>query len=201
MTSLQDRIGTLRTGKLSPEFFSLQADPIFWQSKAGELHRAALLLAQQFFEDTEALRAALKALEEGQTADLPSQPTSVMSQFVLLAAFSLENLFKGLVLYKEPNLVDGGKTSGIMRSHDLLSLASRAGVSLTPEEHRLCVLASSAAVYWGRYPISNSAEVSLQQTKITGHSVRVFDELFQRVTLLFKERFHTRTRRVPQPGA
>lgn len=201
MTNRQDRIGTLRVGKLSPEFFALSADPIFWQAKASELHRAALVLAQQFFEDMEAFRAALKALEAGNIANLPSQPTSVLGQFVLLAAFSLENLFKGLVLYKEPNLVNGGKTSGILRSHDLLSLANRAEVSLTPKEHRFCVLASSAALYWGRYPISNSAEISLQQTKISGHSVQAFDELFQRVTSLYKERFHTRTRQRPEQGA
>ena len=104
MTNRQDRIGTLRVGKLSPEFFALSADPIFWQAKASELHWAALVLAQQFFEDMEAFRAALKALEAGNIANLPSQPTSVLGQFVLLAAFSLENLFKGLVLYKEPQL-------------------------------------------------------------------------------------------------
>ena len=201
MSNRKDRIGTIRVGKLPPEFFALAADPIFWQAKAGELHRAALVLARQFFEDMEALRAGLKALDTGHVASLPSQPTSVLSQFVLLAAFSLENLFKGLVVYKEPNLVNDGKTAGILRSHDLLSLATRAEVTLSAEEHRFCVLASSAAVYWGRYPVSNSADISLQQSKISGHAVQAFDELFKRVTLLFEERFHTRTLQVPEQGA
>jgi hypothetical protein len=201
MNSRKDRIGNLRTTKLPPEFFELQADPIFWQAKARQLHRAALLLAHQFFDDAQAVSQSVRAYESGQLSELPSHPVSVMDQFVLLAAFALENLFKGLVLYKEPNLVNGGKIAGILTSHDLLSLAGRADVSLTAEENQLCVLASSASISWGRYPVSTSAGTTISSVTVNGRAVQTFDELVQRVDSLFKERFHSRTRAATPPSA
>lgn len=194
MDHRKDRIGKLRLTKLPHEFYELYAFPFNWQAKAMELHRSALILGQQFLHDSQHLSALIKEIEAGRLEKLPETPPSVMNQFVLLAAFSLENLFKGLVLFKEPHLIRRGKLTGILKSHDLLSLAARADVSLAPEEHRFCVIASNAAVYWGRYPVSDSADTVVSSSMVCARSFPVFDNLFQRASALYKDRFHARTR-------
>ena len=194
-------IGELKLTKISDEFFELQAFPSFWQAKGMELHRSALVLANQFAADSYALSQSVRDFEEGRIAEQPSFPTSVMSQFLLLAAFSIENLFKGLVLFKEPGLVSAGRITGIIKSHDLIALAARADVQLTSDEQRFCQLASSASIYWGRYPTSNSADSTLSSSTTSSAAFALFDQLALRVSALYSERFHTRTRKPPRQGA
>ena len=195
MDSRKDRIGKLSTTAIDAMWYELQAEPLFWKGKAEELKRSALVLAEVFFEDCEALRRHLGEHQEMGHSSVPVNHSSTLDQFVLLAAFALENILKGYVIFKEPNLVANGKLEGILRSHALLALAERAGVDLTPEENRFCVLASSAAVSWGRYPITDSSNKTIAGTTVHSRSVAVFESLFDRLNAEFGERFHGRAER------
>ena len=179
--STPKNIGSFRKATLSDADFVLFSNPAFWRAKSKELHRAALVVAKQVGEDWAALMRNAEAKDAGHITDIPDPPTNIMPQFVLLAAFSLENMLKGLILFKEPGLVTGGKTTDVLRSHDLIALADRAGVQLTDDEANLCKLASSASTYWGRYPISNSVGTYIDSYGIGGESIAEFENLFSRL--------------------
>jgi hypothetical protein len=192
MDSRKDRIGTLSTTAIDATWYELQADPLFWKGKAEELKRSALVLAGVFFADCDALRRHVAEHQEKGHSSVSINHGSTLNQFVLLAAFALENILKGYVIFKEPHLVANGKLEGILRSHALLALAERAGVELTPEENRFCLLASSAAVSWGRYPITDSSKQTIAGSTVNGRAIAVFETLFDRLNAEFGERFHTR---------
>lgn len=192
MDSRKDRIGKLSTTAVDATWYELQADPLFWKGKAEQLKRSALVLAEVFFEDCEALRRHLAEHQERGYSSVPLNHSSTLDQFVLLAAFALENILKGYVIFKEPNLVANGKLDGVLKSHALLTLAERACVDLTAEESRFCVLASSAAVSWGRYPITDSSKQTIAGATVNGRAVAVFESLFDRLNGEFGERFLSR---------
>jgi hypothetical protein len=199
MVNRKDAIGKLQPTRLISGDYALRADPFFWKSKAEELHCASLFLANKFTSDVKALEHNARLYEEKKITDKPNPPKLIFNQFFLLSSFALENLFKGLVIYKEPNLISGGKTKGILRSHDLLSLAARADVPLNEEERRFCILASSAAVYWGRYPVSNSADTHISSLALGELAIPTYEQLFVRIIALYPERFRSRTQALP-PG-
>ena len=162
----------------------------FWQGTADELRRAAGLVwggVQQDF--WEAKRVA------SDDYDPEQHPPSVMSCFVFLAALSIENLFKGLIVIDHPEYVEQGKLRGdVITKHDLILLAKEARVTLNDEERDLCELGSSAIVSWGRYPIPKN--VSEMNSKITVNEriCQVFDELFIRLSECITNRFKKRPR-------
>lgn len=194
MDSRRDRIGKLSTNAIDATWYELQADPIFWKAKAEQLHRSALVLAEVFVEDCDALRRHVAEQEENGHSSIQVNYPATLDQFVLLAAFALENMLKGFVIFKEPELVANGKLEGILKSHALLALAERANVSLTPEENRFCMLASSAAVSWGRYPITDSSRHTVTGSTVNGRAVSIFKGLFDRLNGEFGERFQSRVR-------
>ncbi len=193
---LNNKVGKLKNTPLDALWYELSGDPIFWKGKANELKCSAIVLADKFFNDCQALKRYVSDHEA--TGDSNVQLNcSTLSQFMLLSGFALENLFKGLIIYKEPNLVSSGQIQGILRSHDLLALASRAELILSDEEKRFCILASSATISWGRYPISNSSSTVIGSVSVSGSAVEIFDVLFNRIDGLFVERFHSRTQNTP----
>ena len=196
----RDRVGKLRHFKYTNEHYALQTDPIFWKQKAEELRRAALVLAHQHNQDMDLVSHDYRELEAGRSTKLPDLPMPVWKQFVLLASFALENLFKGLIIYREPSLVKDGKITGILGSHDLLMLAARADFALEAEEKRFCMLGSSAAVNWGRYPVSKKVENGVQMYAVGDQALETFDALFHRVVAIYLERFHSRPGKPPSDG-
>jgi len=169
--------------------------PFFWQGGADELRRAAGLVwcgVQQDFWEVK--RVASEDYDPEKDAPL-QHPPSVMSCFVFLAALSIENLFKGLIVIDHPEYVEQGKLRGdVITKHDLILLANEARVTLSDEERDLCELGSSAIVSWGRYPIPRN--VSEMKSKITVNEriCQVFDELFIRMSECITNRFKKRPR-------
>ena len=86
--------------------------PFFWQGTADELRRAAGLawcgVQQDFWE---VKRVASEDYDPEKDAPL-QHPPSVMSCFVFLAALSIENLFKGLIVIDHSEYVEQGKLRG-----------------------------------------------------------------------------------------
>lgn len=73
--------------------------------------------------------------------------------YMMLTAFAFEDIFKAIVLKREPDILnDINQKRKLFSGHDLCHLAVQAKVSLTLDEtdllHRL-----SQSVYGGRYPI------------------------------------------------
>ncbi|MDO3521847.1 hypothetical protein [Ralstonia pseudosolanacearum] len=184
------RIGDFFETKLPDDFFEMQASPIFWHGKALELHRAAMIIANQCILDAAIMKKEFEDIKSWKSSVTLKKPESISSQFLLLAAFSMENIFKGIIVFREPGLVAKNKLTGVLKSHSLLKLAKHAKVQLTEDEEHFCNLASSASVNWGRYPTSTEADKSVVYTKVTSEAFRLFDDLFQRTSSKFMGNFY-----------
>ncbi|MCM2307996.1 MAG: hypothetical protein NDI91_11110 [Sulfuritalea sp.] len=75
----------------------------------------------------------------------------------MLLGFSLENLFKALILMSAENarraFAKQGNLAWSVASHDLLKLAASANVPLNREEEHLLDVLSTCAIWAGRYPL------------------------------------------------
>ena len=179
----KNEIGKIYGQGVSEEQFVHAASAISWYHSAQPLHRAANVLVSQVSKDWQ----RLEQLAESSQDSSVTHPPDLFRQFFLLAAFALENILKGVVVGAEPQLAQGGKLQGILTSHDLVAIAQRAKIPLSPEESRFCELASSASVSWGRYPASVKANQHVSSLSITGSSVQVFNDLYSRISGHFFE--------------
>lgn len=190
----KNKVGKIVIKPIENIWYELSADPINWLSKAEELKRSALILADVFFQDMDMVRKYSSEYQTKESSDVVLPKGDTMSQFMLLAGFALENVFKAYVIYKNPNLVSNGRIEGILKDHNLVKLAHHADIELNPEEERFCELAFNATISFGRYPIPKEARYSMSSSKITGHAVFTFESLFERLLGLRSERFNSRTK-------
>jgi hypothetical protein len=109
--------------------------------------------------------------------------------YVLLAGLAVENLLKGEMVRQKPELVGGGMLAKEMKTHDLVKLASLAGLNtptpLSPQESNLLEIASEACISWGRYPGGASSTkkgyiAPPDDLDLTSFR-RVFESLFDRL--------------------
>lgn len=74
--------------------------------------------------------------------------------YVLLAGLALENVLKGMLVARDPTLINQGHLHGSIRSHKLLELAgAMPDLSLSETEQRVLSICQDAIPYWGRYPV------------------------------------------------
>lgn len=79
-----------------------------------------------------------------------------VSLYLMLAAFGIENILKGIILKNDPS-ADPKRLNKLFSGHDLKSLAKQADINCTPEESDLLKRLSIAAVQ-ARYPIPRKWE-------------------------------------------
>jgi hypothetical protein len=124
-------IGEIHVGGQPGWSFDLLATPIFWTSKAKELHRMVCLGFSVWQEDTEAIRKWVSNHVADQYEHKP--PTLTVAFF--LAALAIENLLKGNLIMTRPECVSSGRLRGaIITSHDLLAIARETGISFSTDE-------------------------------------------------------------------
>jgi len=126
--------------------FVMLASPTEWDDYAQELYDAALLLWEHREEQVSSFSHPLK---DGLTRK------SFMSRtFILLAALSIENLIKGLLVAQEPSLVANGELGKKLKHHKLKTLFNGVSeIELTSDEKIFLGMINESITYWGRYPI------------------------------------------------
>jgi len=133
--------------------FKLSGSPVVWRHKADELKHAAEVLRieidRSFKEANEHIERNQKS---GKQEILISKPI-IISTYNMLLGFSIENLFKGIVLVKNPEHLTDEKLSDKLKIHDLFALADLAQINLTDKEKTFCNIANEAVLSSGRYPI------------------------------------------------
>lgn len=127
-------------------------DPAAWAFKADELRLAARVIALHAAERTRKLRGSEKERRSVRTP-------SLMPQYLLLSAFSIENYLKALLIKKDPRLVTADTLSSRITTHDLAALATLGRFKLTPARRSFLKFLSNAAVDFGRYPAPRSREL------------------------------------------
>lgn len=80
-------------------------------------------------------------------ARAPNYPPAQM-----LYAFAIENVLKGLIVARDPNVINGDKLSADLKDHDLLALAQKAAFDVYEQEIPVLKALSALALWAGRYP-------------------------------------------------
>jgi hypothetical protein len=122
-------------------------DPSTWLASAERLHASAEHLWNSFESHSRRHRFELADWQDD-WGDLPAT--------LMLAGFALENLAKGLIIAKEPNVVrDTHLERWSTRSgHEIPDLLNRAAITLVDDSERLVVARLEYFARWaGRYPV------------------------------------------------
>lgn len=130
-----------------------------WFWSAHGLITAADLIYGQFLSGSEAARKATDTLSSDSTAPTLDRLCDAISEVqlgpvsVMLLGFAIENTCKGILIERNPDLVEDATLKKELRSHDLPRLVTACG--FVPETHQAKSLSFlSEYVRWaGRYPI------------------------------------------------
>lgn len=138
-------------------FQEMARDPRYWYETAVGLHRSATVLEREIMSQFEMLTK--DPLKSGTIVSTTAVPGLQMTRsFFLLAAFSMENLLKGILVVREPQLVHEKKLDRALCTHNLLSLSHRARFSLEQLDAFFLYLASEQASWAGKYHTPKTSE-------------------------------------------
>lgn len=158
------------TGKLSNQqlfnTFETYKTPSYWLDEAISLKRAADIILASHNEDINFLEGlcppgsnSLEVIELDQTIG------SLGSVYMMLAGFVLENLFKGILIYNEPDILGEGKLPSderykFIRSHKLRDLLNKIYEQIDikevfkQDEYQDLLERLTKYIEWaGRYPV------------------------------------------------
>jgi hypothetical protein len=148
------------------QLFKAGQQPAAWLRSAGHLRDAAEAILEHELPAERAYSQAFKIADEEADAESVRNDTGVGTAEIkasapnyppaqLLYAYAIENVLKGLIVFKRPDLIREDKLHGELQTHDLNKLAEKAKVTVDQQHERpvleaLTHLSTSA----GRYPIA-----------------------------------------------
>lgn len=104
--------------------------------------------------------------------------------YFLIAALSIENALKGVLVARNPELVSTGKLGNKIKTHNLRKLINECGdIELNDDESILIDIFSDAIPYWGRYPIP------LEYSSIKNEAIFTLD--FHKTFIILVRRLHS----------
>ena len=136
-----------------------------WLRRAGHLRDAAEVILRHELQAEISYSLARKIAEEEAAAarvrygaDLAvadikaTAPNYPPGQ--LLYAYAIENVLKGLIVFKRPDLIKEHKLDGELKNHDLNELAEKAEVTVEQDERPVLEALSRLSIWTGRYPVA-----------------------------------------------
>jgi hypothetical protein len=134
------------------------ADPGFWLISAYRLEEAARFLWDAGNEFMRNPRPGPNTIAmnhwRSSDADIPDRGGPTSDVAFMLLGFALENLAKGIVVCREPELVTKmGLEKWPGQSHDLVVLFDRACIPVTDDERHVLAIVSQLTEWSGRYPV------------------------------------------------
>jgi hypothetical protein len=93
----------------------------------------------------------MKELEHNRRAVVRFPHPDVLPAFGLFG-YALENIFKGILVSKQPTLVKADRLSDKLKEHNLLKLAAAAGIALSEKEKRILGWLTEVTIWKARYP-------------------------------------------------
>ncbi|HRP53743.1 MAG TPA: hypothetical protein PLI97_09580 [Fluviicola sp.] len=126
--------------------FELEASPFSWFIYSQELYNAGNVLYQNRY------------LEINSFPNLDSKH-GLMNSSYLLFGYSLENVIKGILIAKKPDLINDFRMNlKITKGHDLVNLVKDLN-NLTKQDKKILKLLSDIIPNWGRYPVSKDSKM------------------------------------------
>jgi len=146
-----------------PQYAKLVCESDHWLWIAQYLYAAAEKLEPEINRLWRHLHNSLFVTPDQIADPGPFQATHFQRVYLMLIAYSVENLFKGyLVKAQKSQLFDeafeNGELPRSLKTHNLLALASQCPLNLDPDEQLHLERLASHAAWIGRYPYPTKAE-------------------------------------------
>jgi hypothetical protein len=143
--------------------FKAGQQPAAWLRSAGHLRNAAEVILEHERPAEISYSQALKIADEeasaasvrdgiGEADIKATAPNYPPAQ--LLYAYAIENVLKGLIVFKRPDLIKEHKLDGELKNHDLNELAEKAEVTVEQDERPVLEALSRLSIWTGRYPVA-----------------------------------------------
>jgi hypothetical protein len=140
--------------------------------------------------DEEAVAASVRDGTDAGVADIKAiAPNYPPAQ--LLYAYAIENVLKGLIVFKRPGLIQEHELHGELKTHDLNELAKKAKVTVEQNERPVLEALTHLSISAGRYPIAEPSVDTPNPNALLGYGSahpimrtffeRAFKELESRV--------------------
>ena len=159
--------------EFAKQLFKAGQQPAAWLRSAGHLRDAAEAILEHELPAERAYSQAFKLADEEATAESVRNDTGEGTAEIkaiapnyppaqLLYAYAIENVLKGLIVLKRPDLIREHKLHGELQSHDLNKLAKKAKVTVDQQHERPVLEALTHLSKWaGRYPIALGPSVDM----------------------------------------
>lgn len=158
-------------------FEMVGSDPSSWLHQAQLLKTSADLLYEQ-----------LRTTQHNRGELTPSQRShelmAGMHSYMMLTGFCLENLVKGILISRNPSLVNQQRIDPSLLSHEAISLLP-SDILLTDREKELLTRLQQYAIWSGRYPIpvrSHEFHQAQGKFKLYAADKAIVDNLFFRLS-------------------
>lgn len=136
-----------------------------WKMKADEYYVSSENLSATIFKEYEELQQT-----KGKQFYGKYHP-SIYQVYLLLVGFSIENLLKGIVLYKNPTLLTE-KLNRRLTTHDLSKIALQTGLTFDDREQHLFILLSPHISCFSKYPIPLHVNEDIQMANYSIETIR-----------------------------
>jgi len=157
--------------------YQIKGSPWYWRQKAEELKCAAELV---FPHSEEGMTQILEMIKTD-SVDITKFIPNTFSIFLALTGFSTEALLKGLIIKKHTAYLSNRKMAGLLKTHDLIELASHAAYPLTQDEKIYCKQAYHSIKVDFRYPIPVDGNDERNSMEVGRHCKVVFEELYNKI--------------------
>lgn len=156
-------------------------DPHTWLFNAVPLKRAADIIKSEIDRTYAAVNHPY--------GRVPIQDVYLFYSYYLLAGLSLENLTKGILIGRNPNIVSNGQLNLKMltdsgNGHDLPDLAQKVAIPLSQTEQGLLARLTEF-IAWGKYPIHLRENKNIHQSLSRSDFV-IIDEMFEKFCVILK---------------
>jgi hypothetical protein len=157
--------------KFAKQLFRAGQQPAAWLRSAGRLRDAAEAILKHELPAERSYSHAFKIADEEALAESVRNDTGVGAADIkatapnyppaqLLYAYAIENVLKGLIVFKRPGLIQEHELHGELKTHDLNKLAKMAKVTVDQQHERPVLEALTHLSLWaGRYPIARGPSV------------------------------------------
>jgi hypothetical protein len=163
-------------------------NPNSWEERADNLKRAADKVYEICYD---AFTSTRNYIKEGREPDLQDvQDFSVIAIYYLLMGYALENLLKGILIMRQPEMyVQQGNLTGL-KTHKLVKLFEDCKLPVDQETKELLEKLTRHIVWQGKYPIPLRAEDRIpgSYSGILARTIqKELDQLYEQVLQEFKE--------------
>jgi hypothetical protein len=139
-----------------------------WKEKADEQYRASELLFKTVIEDLEYIKLIIA---EGRMPEQFERKPSVLFPYLYMVSVSIENLIKGILLYRNRALTTQHLDRSII-NHNLTVLGKQLHIYFTKAELNFLSMASLVLKWYGKYPIPTKAKDQVKQATIRFVDIR-----------------------------